>query len=405
LLHDRPLVSNIHSPSIPKAAALSLMLLATALGAGACDGESGQPIGIRPPDGAGGDGGAAAVNDQGEQMFRALETEFVSACGACHTTGNGDTPFLGSPEDSNPEPYQTITSWSGIIVKKAPASVLLSWPASGVHTGGAIETKLEAKLFAWLDEEAKAVADVTDDAKPTTAPFKPVMGFNAVYFDSIDKKFEGMALTFKAQEITPETLSLTNLQIHPTHKLGVAIKHPLFSFFAQGSNQVEPDPIDSFSNVDATFEAGESAALGPGSLLLTNWRTGGKLSVAFDTLDVVEPFDPGAGGGGPVSGCVDPQAFNDNARGPLQNNCAGCHGGGNTTASNAVDMSSLDDDPEASCAQLHNRVNFDNPAQSQLFITTDPGGNATHPFKFGGNAGAFNNFVDAVTAWIEKEGA
>ena len=55
--------------------------------------------------------------------------------------------------------------------------------------------------------------------------------------------------------------------------------------------------------------------------------------------------------------------------------------------------------------RILNRVDLNNPAQSQLFITTDPGGNASHPFKFGGNAGNFNNFRDSVSQWITAEGA
>ena len=48
-------------------------------------------------------------------------------------------------------------------------------------------------------------------------------------------------------------------------------------------------------------------------------------------------------------------------------------------------------------------VNPDNPAQSQIFITTDPNGNASHPFKFGGNVNAFNAFRSAVSIWIQAE--
>ena len=53
--------------------------------------------------------------------------------------------------------------------------------------------------------------------------------------------------------------------------------------------------------------------------------------------------------------------------------------------------------------QILNRVNPADPNGSQLFITTDPGGNAAHPYKFNGNGGDFNNFRNAVAKWIADE--
>jgi hypothetical protein len=97
-------------------------------------------------------------------------------------------------------------------------------------------------------------------------------------------------------------------------------------------------------------------------------------------------------------------AFEDNAAGPLTQSCRSCHdGGNNATATNAVDMSDLGSDSAAACGQILNRVDLDDPPASQLFVTTNPGGNASHPFKFGGNQTAFNNFVSAVSAWIQAE--
>ena len=151
------------------------------------------------------------------------------------------------------------------------------------------------------------------------------------------------------------------------------------------------------------MEPGTAAEFGPGVLVLTNWEEGAKLSIAFAAVSVIDPLaEGGAGGGMPTGPCDALQSFIDNASGPL-GNCTGCHGGGNQTATNAVDMSALGDDPDETCGQIKNRVNLADPAASQLFITTDPNGNASHPFKFGGNVGNFNNFVTAVSAWIQEE--
>ena len=80
-----------------------------------------------------------------------------------------------------------------------------------------------------------------------------------------------------------------------------------------------------------------------------------------------------------------------------------CHGGNNGQATAAVDMSKLGSDDAAACAQIKNRVNTADPPSSQLFVTTDPNGNAAHPYKFNGDDQAFADFQDAVTQWIMAE--
>ena len=96
-------------------------------------------------------------------------------------------------------------------------------------------------------------------------------------------------------------------------------------------------------------------------------------------------------------------SFSDNAAALLKANCQGCHGGGNGQAKGAVDMSQLDADPAAACSQIKNRVDPGAAGQSQLFITTDPGGNAAHPYKFGGDDGKFDAFKQSVSKWISAE--
>lgn len=355
--------------------------------------------------GGGGGGGDVTGDNQGEEMFRALQAELLSQCGGCHELqGAADTPFLGDSETNNPDPYEAATSWPGVIVKEPASSVLMTWPAGGNHQGGETPAALEVDLLAWLTEEAKAVAQVQEEGVPTIAPFKPIVpGFNAIYLDALGSEFLGMAVTFQAEELTDSSLSLSGIEVHPTLKKGVKVEHPLFTVFASGSADGDPDPIDSFSNVEQIFEAGQAGDLGPGTVVLTNWQPGGKLSIAFEVVQAVDPDAPEEmDGGTPEGACADLDSFQDNAV-PALGNCTGCHGGNNQTATNAVDMSELGSDLDAACGQIKNRVNLDNPNQSQLFVTTDPNGNAGHPFKFGGNAGNFNNFVAALTVWINAE--
>jgi hypothetical protein len=291
-------------------------------------------------------------------------------------------------------------------VKPASGSQLLAWPRVSQHTGGPTNPSLEAKLQAWLEQEAKAIDDGGENVL-VIPPFRPIVpGFNAVYLDPLGAEYVGMAVTFTAEELTATSLSLTSMQVHPTLKKGVSLVHPLFTVYPAGSNEGNPDPVDSFSNVSQDVEPGLAAELGPGTVVLTNWVSGGKLSLAFESISLIDPLSGmGGGGGGPVGPCSALQAFIDNAAGPLNTNCVSCHGGNNNTATNAVDMSALGTDPSETCGQILNRVNLGNPSASQIFITTDPNGNAGHPFKFGGvaNVGLFNNFVTAVSVWIQEE--
>jgi hypothetical protein len=339
-------------------------------------------------------------------MFAELEPDLVATCSACHEAGGiADTPFLAAPDR-----YTSMVSWPGVVTKDPQKSVLLTYPLSGgKHSGVNLDseelagTDLAARIEAWLAEEARAIGDGALDAGRQIDPFTPIFGFNAVYLDALGSEYSGMALTFTANEIAAGALELAELEVHPTAKLGVHVVHPLFVVYASEGGP-DPDPVDSFSNVDQTFDVGAASALGPGAAILTNWKPGAKLSVAFERI---EPYGSqladGGDEGGIGGGCKDVDAFAASAAPPLSASCVSCHGGANPQAKSAVDMSQVDTNPAAACAQVRNRVNPGNPPASQLFVTTDPGGNAAHPFKFGGNAGSFNDFEGSVSTWIAAE--
>ncbi len=381
----------------------SALALALATGSGACV----NPPQSLPGEGGGGQsgtgGGASVDPNKGKQLFQALESDLYAACGSCHDAGGvADTPFLAGPDR-----YQSMVSWPGIVVKNAAESKMLTYPVAGPqHTYAKLDADtykdtLYPAVKAWLEEEAKAIV-LTDPPTqgPAIDPFTPIMGFNAIYLGPLGADFEGMAITFTANELTDSTLELDDIEVHPTAKLGVHMVHPLFAVYPKGK-PADPDPVDSFSNVEQYFEAGQAGLLGPGTLILTNWAPEAKLSVAFETIEKIDPI---AGDGGvPTGSCKDVASFSANAAGPLQQNCFNCHGGGNQSAKGAVDMSALQSDPAAACAQILNRVNPADPPTSQLFITTDPGGNAAHPYKFGGSATNFNNFKTSVSNWIAAE--
>jgi len=253
------------------------LAMAIATGSGAC---VNQPQTI-PGEGGGGQGGGSSGSgstvdpEKARELFSALEQDLLKACGACHDIGGtANTPFLKGPDR-----YATIVSWPGIVVKNAAESKLLTYPITGgQHLGvnidsGDNKTTLLPKVKAWLEEEAKGIVlNQEASAGPLIEPFSPILGFNAIYLSPLGKDFEGMAVTFSANALDATTLELDDIEVHPTAKFGVQLVHPLFTVYPKG-REPESDPVDSFSNVDQVFEAGQTGALGPGTVILTNWST------------------------------------------------------------------------------------------------------------------------------------
>jgi hypothetical protein len=169
------------------------------------------------------------------------------------------------------------------------------------------------------------------------------------------------------------------------------------------SPEGDPDPVDSFSNVVQDVEAGETAPVGPGTAILINWVSGGKLSLNFEIAATIDPTGGEGGNSLSLGPCGALEEFEANARAQFSQNCASCHAGTNETATNAVDMTEIDTDAAQACGQIRNRVNPSNVNASQIFVNTDPNGNASHPFKFGGDINAFNDFRSAVSIWIQAE--
>lgn len=366
-----------------------------------------------------GNGGSTAEENHGEELFLALQDDMMSACGVCHDAGGiADTPFLAGPDR-----YATISSWPDIVKEDWQTSLLLNYPVSGGgHSGVNLDSSsyadtLYPKVEAWLEEEARGFVQGGEGGSsgtgngaggagpgptPTIEPFKPILGFNAVYLTPLDDDFTGMALTFNAEELTADTLQLTNLELHTTAALGLHVVHPLFVVWPVGDD-AEPDPVDSFSGLDAYFPEGTGDPLGPGTLVLTNWSNNAKLSIAFESIVTFTVGGGEGGGGGNPGGECAAQAEFDDVAAAFQPCFMACHNGQNNGATGALDMRDLDNDAGAACLQIRNRVDLDTLDDSQIFINTNPDGGAAHPFKFNGNAADWNDFKDTVSGWITAE--
>jgi hypothetical protein len=97
------------------------------------------------------------------------------------------------------------------------------------------------------------------------------------------------------------------------------------------------------------------------------------------------------------------------------NTCQGCHGGGNPAGVYSMDLTQLDSNTAAACAQVLHRITPKDPSKSQLIQTPagQAGGDPNHPVRdvcpaqTVGDGGVSmctpQAFIDAVTLWINAE--
>ncbi len=334
--------------------------------------------------GATGDGGTGPVTIKARAAFDAIYPTLASSCGTCHDTGLAGAPKFLEKSDA----YGAITKYKGIVVKDYFNSRLLVVGSTTGHSGGAgLTGALRDGATAWLALEAAALADVV---APSTDAFDVAMGANSVDISKGGTGVTGAKLNFTAA-LAGTSLIMTNLQVSAPAASGLQVTAPKFIIVA-GTKET-PDPVDSFSNLDQSVGAGQTATMGPGTLLLTGFATGNKLRIEFVGLKASTAVaDAGTGG------CKSVATFTSSAAPQLQSLCVSCHGGGNAGATGAMDLSALANDKAKACAQALNKVNTANKAQSAIIVRPRPG--SGHP--------GVNNFDQgthdaAMLGWINNE--
>jgi hypothetical protein len=351
--------------------------------------------------GGAGAGGGAPAGATGKDVFLALQADILGECGACHKLGGvADAPFLALPDV-----YSSIAAWPGIITLTPTSSILLTHPGLSSHGAGMapdMSKPLRAKVLAWLQKEATEIPKPTESTKPYITPFKPLLGaFNTVYLDPLGKTLESSSISFNAVELgsPPSMLLLTHIEVHPVADTTIHLVHPIFSVYPDGGGE-EPDPIDSFSSVDASIDLNGDGTLGTGTLILTNWQKGGRIGLAFETAEV-------SGLGTPLDGCKSDTTkaqFVKEVIPQLQYCAATCHSGMKDKPTAAMNLSQLMMMPvDAACAQVRARIHPGDPDTSDILIVTDPSKQVAHGYKFAGNKSKYSAFKAAVSPWINAE--
>ena len=366
------------------------MAVASALAVG-CDDAADSPEGRRGPGGRSSSGasGSGDPNDPNnpnnpgnalspeEAAFRAVEGDLMNVCGkTCHDTGKyTPTPpvFL-----EGPDPYKSIKSHPGIVVRDVYASALLT---KGPHAGPAVsyDGAFEKKVVAWLEAESLAIQSIP---QPTTPPTTLKQGANDIDLTpACVGGLTGVHLKFEAA-LVGTMLSLSKITLVAPAGQDVHILQPRFVRVLagpkdDGSTEVA-DPADSFSNSDQTIPGGQETGLAPGSVLFSNasWRP---FDFAKDKIRIeVAKLEPGK-----VSVIAD-AAKCKNVQGFVQNVLPSMRGGGgfNLNCSNGNchgnaaigNLNLAQADNALICQQVLGKLNQANIGQSQI-VTKPTGGN------------------------------
>ena len=342
------------------------------------DGGSGSTLTVSD---AGAEGEAGPGSAQGRTAFEALLPDLSTTCGgSCHAQGAGGAPLWLGP----PDPYVSAVAFPGIVVADPGASIVLT---KGRHEGPALQDPLLTKVTQWLTIEAAALP-VT--SLPQTPPFTVAIGANDI--DCSAGGVPGTHITFTAA-VSGDAITLSSLDVVAPAATGVHVVYPIFAIVPTTGAEMDDQ---SFSNDDQTVAAGQTAPLGPGLLILTQWSTTAHLKIEFTKLAAATVSDGGALAGG----CKALSSFTTNAVTAIQaNTCLTCHGtGGSGNA--AMDLSGLaatPPDDATACAQALAQINPTTPAQSNI-ILAPTGGLANHPFTK-----ASQSFVTMMETWIAAE--
>jgi hypothetical protein len=356
-------------------------------GSGSGAGGSGSGAG-----GSGSSGGADMALDVAAMFDAEIAPMMTASCGVCHAAvGPTNAPVFMAP---TPDILTNVLAFGGLIGDVPEDSMLYT---KGNHEGPAFTPAQLVTLHDWIVayNASKTAAVGGGDggvagAAPVVKPFAPSLtAANSIDLSLFNAKLAGMTLTFTAKMVGT-SIQLSALTLKASATVGIHAVHPLFTTY-DTTGVATDDPIDSFAGLDETVNPNTSAALGPGTLVLPSFPTGGLITVNFDKLETA------TGTVATSTGCKALAMFVANVKPLLQANCNSCHVGANPTAGLAFDAT-----PDAQlCINALSEVNTVTPANSNMLKKPDgsANGDAAHPKKIN----PFTAYQTAVTNWINAE--
>lgn len=337
-------------------------------------------------------------------------------CASCHSGSDPTIAFLAGADAMAQR--KTLLEADPVVVnlEAAASSRILT---KGAHSGPALTAQQSSEILQWIGAERDAAgATGTLDTGLETAAFTPVLCTSGnpgdptcpiTYVDisNLVQGWAGARIKFVAQPLS-SALYVTELALEGGAE-GVYIEHPLFVSWPAEGDPI-PDTLDRFFNVKLNMMPGaEPQQLSGGTAAFINFTPTNKLTIHFKVVDRYRPDEGGGGGGGGggTAGCKQLASFKTNARGPLQQSCAGCHASAaNGNARGAMDITGIASTDDAVlqgvCDQARTRINFQDTNNSGFYLAPNPAVASGHDFKFGTQAN-FDAFKAAVDVWVQAE--
>jgi len=343
---------------------------------------------------------------------------FNEACTVCHAGARVGVEFLQGASPG--AQYTQIMGFDPQVVNTdAPGSSRVL--TKGLHEGPELLSEQASDILQWINLEKAAIPDPGGDGGPiletaefqaqictdASTPGSPTCPINSVSLDNVG--IAGAKINFVAQAFG-SALYVTELRLVPGAG-GANIEHPLFVSWPADGSAPKPDTLDRFFNVKLNLMATatqDEELIGGGLAAFVGFVASDKITIHFRVAGLFKT-DDGGGGTTEAAGCKRLDSFKTNAQSSFAaavagapQSCISCHNAGNAqSAVNMVGVNAGDDVAiKAACDQIRTRVDFQNTAQSGIYLAPDPA-NANHPFKF--NTAQLSTFKAAVDKWIADE--
>ncbi len=350
-----------------------------------------------------GDGGSDATAAlTPEQMFRALQPELLARCGGpngvCHVNGsfNQAPVWLG-----NPDPYVSAKAYRGILPASGDPkdSIILTQIE---HTGPSLQSTpaLLGKAQEWVAAELAA----SIRKLPAAGPVPVVEGQNTIDLSKVVPGVtDGAKLTFLGTTQN-NVLTMTNLKVTAGAGSGMRMDSPFFVIVPEKGKTIADPNVNGFSG-EMTVLPNETKDFYSGTMILLPFPAKTQIKVVFKKLEKPASLDGGAGGECTALGVFQSSAIPAfTASVPLveggTSTCVFCHGGGNETAVNAMDLTALGSDPKTACAQARNWINFSDKSKSLIILNPTGAANPNHPVQALPDNGPV---VSGIRAWVDAE--
>jgi hypothetical protein len=336
-------------------------------------------------------------------------------CLSCHSGGMVGIDFLAGANATEQRTKLLGFDPQVVNLEAPPSSRILT---KGAHSGPALTAQQSSDILQWIGAEREAAgAGGTLDTGLETAAFTPVLctagnpgdptcPITYVDISSLVEGWAGAKIKFVAKPLSQD-LYLTNLSVEGGPE-GVYLEHPLFVSWPLQGDPI-PDTLDRFFSIKLNMMPNATPEpIGGGTAAFINFSPTNQLTIHFKVVDKYRPdTGGGGGGGGGAAGCKAMPQFTANARGPLQQRCAGCHANANNgNARGAMDITGIASTDEATllgvCNQVRSLLNFQDTNASGFYIAPNPATAPGHDFKFATTAD-FDAFRAAVDVWVQAE--